>query len=240
MELLDGFGLDVLVRLDGAQPPERALHVLDAVAGALAEAHEIGLVHRDVKPANIILCRQGGFFDVPKVVDFGLVKDTSGVGTALTANTTLTGTPLYMAPEAIRSPGPLDGRSDLYSLGAVGYFLVTGTHVFPGHSVIEVCSHHLHTRPEPPSARLGRPVPSDVERLLLELLAKDPDERPRSAIEVQERVRQCQAYGAWDRERARRWWHEHGEKVRRHRTEDPTLTRIEPAMSFTRATSREP
>jgi serine/threonine-protein kinase len=237
MELLDGFGLDVLVRLDGAQPPERALHVLDAVAGALAEAHEIGLVHRDVKPANIILCRQGGFFDVPKVVDFGLVKDTSAVGAALTANATLTGTPLYMAPEVIRSSGTLDARSDLYSLGAVGYFLVTGTHVFSGDNVIEVCSHHLHTRPDPPSARLGRPVPADVETLLLELLAKDPDERPRSAIEVQERVRRCQAYGAWDRERARRWWQQHGDRLRGRRSEDPTLTRGVPEVAFISKTS---
>jgi hypothetical protein len=231
MELLDGAGLDVLVKLDGAQPPERVLHVLDAVAGALAEAHEIGLIHRDVKPANIILCKQGGFYDVPKVVDFGLVKEIRAGGAALTATATLAGTPLYMAPEAIRT-GALDARSDLYSLGAVGYFLVTGTHVFPGRNAIEVCSHHLHTRPESPSERLARAVPADVETLLLELLAKDPDERPRSAIELQQRIRECKAYGAWDRERARRWWQEHGETLRRHRTDGATLTRIEPAVSL--------
>ncbi len=230
MELLNGAALDVLVEADGAQPVERALHVLDGVTGALAEAHEIGLIHRDVKPANIILCKQGGEYDVPKVVDFGLVKDTSAGGVALTATATLTGTPLYMAPEAIRTPAALDARSDLYSLGAVGYFLVTGTHVFPGRNAIEVCGHHLHTKPEPPSVRLGRPVPTDVEQLLLDLLAKDPDERPRSALEVQERVRKCQAYGAWDRERARRWWQEHGETLRRRRTEDPTLTRAGSAI----------
>ena len=240
MELLDGAGLDIVVRLDGAQPPERALHVLDAVAGALAEAHAIGLIHRDVKPANIILCKQGGLYDVPKVVDFGLVKDMSGGGAALTATATLTGTPLYMAPEAIRTSGALDARSDLYALGAVGYFLVTGTHVFPGQNLIEVCSHHLHTPPEPPSARLARAVPADVEKLLLDLLAKDPDERPRSANEVQQRVRECRAYGAWDRERARRWWEEHGEKLRRHRTEGPTLTRIEPALSVSKLVSGGP
>jgi serine/threonine-protein kinase len=207
-------------------PPERVLHVLDGVAGALTEAHEAGLVHRDVKPANIILCKQGGFFDVPKVVDFGLVKDLAAGGVALTATATLTGTPLYMAPEAITSPGALDARVDLYALGAVGYFLATGTHVFPGRTFIEVCSHHLHRPPEAPSTRLGRALPPDLERLILDCLEKDASRRPPTATELQERVRACRDYGAWSRERARRWWEEHGEGVRHRRTEMPTLTRV--------------
>ena len=232
MELLDGAALDVLVELDGAQPSERALHVLDGVAGALVEAHEIGLIHRDVKPANIILCKQGGVFDVPKVVDFGLVKDLAGDGVAVTATAALTGTPLYMAPEAIASPSAVDARSDLYALGAVGYFAVTGTHVFPGQSPVVVCGHHLHTKPEAPSARLGRPVPPDLEALILDCLEKDAGRRPQTAAELQERIRACRAYGAWDRERARRWWQENGDKLRR-RTErtiadQPTLSRVLP------------
>jgi serine/threonine-protein kinase len=226
MELLDGAALDLVVDEGGAMPPERVLHVLDGVAGALTEAHEAGLVHRDVKPANIILCRQGGFFDVPKVVDFGLVKDLAAGGVALTATATLTGTPLYMAPEAITSPGALDARVDLYALGAVAYFLATGTHVFPGRTFIEVCSHHLHRPPEAPSTRLGRALPPDLERLILDCLEKDASRRPPTATELQERVRACRDYGAWSRERARRWWEEHGEGVRHRRTEMPTLTRV--------------
>jgi serine/threonine-protein kinase len=224
MELLDGAALDTLVEIDGAQPPERVLHVLDGVAGALAEAHEIGLIHRDVKPANIILCRQGGLYDVPKVVDFGLVKDLSRAGVALTATATLAGTPLYMSPEAITVPDAMDARGDLYALGAVGYFMVTGTHVFPGRTPIEVCGHHLHTRPEPPSARLGRAVPRDLESLLLDCLEKDPSLRPPTATDLQRRVRECRAYGAWDSDRARRWWQDNGETLRRDRTKLPTLS----------------
>jgi len=231
MELLDGAALDVLVELDGAQPPERVLHVLDGVAGALVEAHEIGLIHRDIKPANIILCKQGGLFDVPKVVDFGLVKDLGAGGVSLTATATLTGTPLYMAPEAITAANDIDARSDLYALGAVGYFVITGTHVFPGRNPIEVCGHHLHTKPEPPSTRLGRDLPADLESLLLDCLEKDTSRRPQTAAELQQRVRECRAFGAWDRERARHWWQENAAKLRRGRTEHPTLTRDEPLPS---------
>jgi len=226
MELLDGAALDAIVETDGPQPPERVLNVLDGVAGALAEAHEIGLVHRDVKPANIILCKQGGLFDVPKVVDFGLVKDLSGAGVSLTATANLAGTPLYMSPEAITVPSEMDGRGDLYALGAVGYFMVTGTHVFPGRTAMEVCAHHLHSQPEPPSQRLGRAVPPDLERLLLDCLEKEPSRRPQSATDMQRRVRECRDYGGWGRERARRWWQENGERLKRDRTKLPTLSQV--------------
>jgi eukaryotic-like serine/threonine-protein kinase len=228
MELLDGAAIDVIVGVDGPQPPERVLHVLDGVTGALMEAHEIGLVHRDVKPANIILCKQGGLFDVPKVVDFGLVKDLAAGGVALTATATLAGTPLYMSPEAITLPSSMDGRGDLYALGAVGYFMLTGTHVFPGRTPIEVCGHHLHTRPEPPSARLGRAVPADLERLILDCLEKDPGRRPQTAAALQQRVRECRAYGAWDRERARLWWQENGAKLGRDLSTLRTLSHVTP------------
>jgi serine/threonine-protein kinase len=228
MELLEGASLDALVDADGPQPPERVLHVLDGVAGALAEAHAVGLIHRDVKPANIILCKQGGLFDVPKVVDFGLVKDLSGAGVSLTATATLAGTPLYMSPEAITTPEAMDGRCDLYALGAVGYFMVTGTHVFPGRTAMEVCGHHLHTRPDLPSARLGRAVPPDLESLLMDCLDKDPGRRPATATELQRRVRACRAYGAWDPERARGWWQDNHEKLRKDSTRLPTLSQVGP------------
>jgi eukaryotic-like serine/threonine-protein kinase len=226
MELLDGAALDVLVESDGPLPAARVLHVLDGVAGALVEAHEIGLIHRDLKPANIILCKQGGVFDVPKVLDFGLVKDLGADDVSLTASSTLTGTPLYMAPEAIRAPGEMDARSDLYALGAVAYFLVTGQHVFTGRNAMEVFGHHLHTKPEPPSARLGRTLPPDLEKLILDCLEKDPSRRPQTAGDLQHRARGCRDYGAWDHGRARAWWQENGERLR-DRTALPTLSRVE-------------
>jgi eukaryotic-like serine/threonine-protein kinase len=229
MELLDGAALDVVVDLDGAQPPERVLHVLDGAAGALGEAHEIGLIHRDVKPANIILCKQGGVFDVPKVLDFGLVKDLTAGEASLTGSATLAGTPLYMAPEAITAQSAMDARSDLYSLGAVGYFLATGTHVFPGRNAVEVLGHHLHTMPERPSSRVGRLLPPDLESLLLDCLEKDPGRRPPSAAVLQQRVRACRGYGAWDGERARRWWQQNGERLRSDRTEVSTSSWLSPA-----------
>ncbi len=152
--------------LDGAQPPGRVVQILHQVAGALSEAHAIGLIHRDIKPANIFLCEQGGEPDVPKVLDFGLVKDVSGgAGVSLTQADVITGTPLYMSPESIRQPEHMDGRSDLYALGAVGYYLLTAGHVFEGNTLVEVCGHHLHSDPDPPVAtpRLARARgPGDV------------------------------------------------------------------------------
>ena len=160
MEYLEGTDLDRLVRKDGPQPPARVVHVLRQVASALVEAHGIGLIHRDIKPENIILCERGGIPDVAKVVDFGLVRDLEPAsGARLTQANVLQGTPLYLSPEAIRAPDAVDARSDLYGLGAVGYYLLTGTHVFGGATTVEVCSHHLHTLPVPLSERLGRPVP---------------------------------------------------------------------------------
>jgi len=221
MELLDGATLDDVVRLDGAQPPGRALKVLAEVAGALEEAHGVDFIHRDIKPANIILCSQGGKPDVTKLVDFGLVKNLAGAeGVELTSTETITGTPLYLSPEALTSPDKVDARSDIYALGAVGYFLVTGAHVFGGQTLVEVCGHHLHTEPEPPSRRLGQPVPADLEAVLLSCLAKKASDRPQSASELLERVHSCASMGEWTDAEARAWWRNNGEKLRSlHREE---------------------
>jgi serine/threonine-protein kinase len=182
MELLDGVDLEELVREEGAQPPARVVHILRQVCGSLAEAHELGLIHRDIKPANVILTRRWGRADVVKVVDFGLVKDLEAdPATGLTAENTLTGTPLYLAPEAIRSAQGVGTASDLYAVGALGYFLLCGGPVFDGESVVEVCGHHLHTPPTPPSERLGQPVPEALETVILGCLEKDPKDRPSSA-----------------------------------------------------------
>jgi len=212
MELLDGASLDKVVAVAGRLGPARVVHVLYEVAGALVEAHDVGLIHRDIKPANIILCRQGGLYDFPKVVDFGLVKDLEpGGDAALTRADVIAGTPLYIAPEAITSPESVSPQSDLYSLGAVGYFALTGQNVFQGRTLVEVCSHHLHTKPEPPSKRLSRPLPADLEALVLDCLEKDPGRRPAGARELRRRLEACAAFGGWTDEDARVWWEQNGE-----------------------------
>ena len=207
MEYLEGTDLDALVRKDGPQPPARVAHVLRQVASALVEAHGIGLIHRDIKPENIILCERGGIPDVAKVVDFGLVRDLEPAsGARLTQANVLQGTPLYLSPEAIRAPDAVDARSDLYGLGAVGYYLLTGTHVFGGATTVEVCSHHLHTLPVPLSERLGRPVPRGLERLVLACLEKEPARRPASAACLRDALADLDDVGPWGEKEARAWW----------------------------------
>jgi eukaryotic-like serine/threonine-protein kinase len=207
MEYLDGMDLEELVEQDGAQDPARVVHVLRQVCGALAEAHGVGLVHRDIKPANILLCERGGIPDTAKVVDFGLVKElsASGAGPGVSTVNNLTGTPLYLSPEAITSPEKLDARSDLYALGAVGYFLLTSKPVFEGETLIEVCSHHLHTTPVAPSQRLGRPLPPKLEAVLLRCLMKSPADRPATASDLKEELESC-GVPAWSDAQARAWW----------------------------------
>ena len=210
MEYLDGLNLEQLVRQDGPQPPARVVHILRQVCGALAEAHDVGLIHRDVKPANIILSERGGMPDVAKVVDFGLVKSFETGGSPLDVEVTsanvLVGTPLYMSPEAIGGDAALDGRSDLYALAAVGYFLLTGTPVFSAKSLVEVFAHHLHTRPDPPSVRTGDQIPEDLERLILRCLAKRPEERYDDARALQHALDLCAERSPWDGDLALQWW----------------------------------
>ncbi len=214
MELLDGANLREVVEADGPLPAARVLHVLQQVAASLVEAHGIGLIHRDIKPANILLCEMAGAPDVAKVVDFGLVKEVArGIDASVTSAGTLTGTPLYMAPEAITAPETLDARSDLYALGAVGYYLLVGDDVFGGRSVVEVCGHHLHSNPVAPSERVEGGVPPDLEAVLLSCLAKAPAERPQSASDLRQRLRACEASGGWTDEAAREWWGRHGEDL---------------------------
>ena len=219
MEYLDGVDLETLVRESGPVPPARATRILRQVCEALAEAHGIGLIHRDIKPANILLCERGGAPDIAKVVDFGLVKDlTSEDDPQVTSEDVLRGTPQYMAPEAIRDPKSADPRSDLYAVGAVGYFLLTGTPVFSGRGALETIHHHLQTSPEPLSKRLGRPVPADLEALVLSCLAKDPAARPESARALARAFGSCADVPAWNETEAEGWWRERARRKSAART----------------------
>jgi len=152
---------------------------------------------------------------VAKVVDFGLVKDLRGEESAgLTAAGSLTGTPLYLAPEAIRSPDDAGPASDLYAVAALGYYVLTGTHVFRGGSVMEICAHHLHTPPEPPSTRLGKMLPASLEALILKGLEKEPAKRFPSARAFREAVDACIGLPRWTEADAQAWWSTHGDRVR--------------------------
>jgi hypothetical protein len=218
MEYLEGINLEALVSSFGPQPPGRVVHVLAQVVGALGEAHGAGLVHRDVKPGNVILCQRGGAPDVAKVVDFGLVRDLAGGGTVTaSALDVVKGTPLYLSPEAITRPDRVDGRSDLYAAGALAYFLLAGRHPFEGATVVEVCSHHLHTLPEPPSVKLGRPLPADLEAVVLACLEKSPERRPQTAAALVEQLESCSTQSPWTERDAREWWQSNGDRVREMR-----------------------
>jgi serine/threonine-protein kinase len=205
MEYLDGADLDRVVEMAGPLPASRVLHILQQVCGALEEAHSRGLVHCDLKPANLMLCRQGGRSDVVKVLDFGLArnvaqKDEDEQGVAF-------GTPLTMAPEVIRG-AELGPATDLYALGAVGYFLATGSPPFGGRTVGEVLAQHLTQEPDPPSER-DPAVPRDLEACLLHCLKKDPADRPDSAGALLAAMERRADAGRWTRLDAERWWATH-------------------------------
>jgi eukaryotic-like serine/threonine-protein kinase len=185
MELLEGITLDALVRQDGPLPAARVARILHQVCESLEEAHDAGLVHRDIKPANIHLGRVGRHDDFVKVLDFGLVKCVAGgdlEDSLATAGITL-GTPGYMAPELAQSE-TVDGRADLYSLGCVAYYLLTGQQVFQGETALQTIVMHLQREPVPPSQRTDNPVPATLEGLVLACLAKRPEDRPQNAAEL--------------------------------------------------------
>jgi serine/threonine protein kinase len=207
-----------LVGVGGPQPAGRVLHILRQICGSLDEAHGRGLIHRDIKPGNVFLCQGRSEPDTIKVLDFGLVKDTATAeNPALSAAHSMLGTPLYIAPEGLVAPASVDARSDLYSLGALAYFLLTGAPVFPGPSVVEVCAQHLHSEPEAPSVRLGRAVPADLEAIVLGCLKKDRAHRPTSARVLAEALGRCADAGTWSRQDADAWWAEYGNRVEAHR-----------------------
>jgi serine/threonine protein kinase len=212
MELLEGMDLDTLVDRFGAVPPARAVYLLRQVCASLDDAHENGLIHRDIKPANIVVSRIGAEFDFVKVLDFGLVKlegaRQNEQSAVLSADNNVSGTPGFIAPEVVLGSAT-DHRVDLYGLGCVAYWLVTGKLVFEGPGAIKVMSDHLHTIPAPPSTRAPAPLPPELDALILECLSKDPSQRPASARALHARLRDIPFDAPWTRERAEEWWSSH-------------------------------
>jgi len=215
MELLDGFDLDTLVQRFGAVPWSRAVHLLRQVCDSLAEAHEQRLIHRDTKPANIYACRYGRATDFVKVLDFGLVKMHREGGPAGPADTSMTdqgqfaGTPSCMAPEQIVPGGALDARTDIYGLGCVAYWLLTGRNVFGSATAVQMLAHHLQTRPTPPSAGTRQAIPPGLDAIVLACLEKNPGDRPPTVDALARDLAGCGDGDAWSADRAQAWWSEH-------------------------------
>ncbi len=218
MEYLDGFTVSGLVHRAGPLPPGRVVALLVQVCASLDEAHGVGLVHRDIKPANIMVTGHPGAYDWVKVLDFGLVKNLTlpAASQSLAGAEFLVGTPEYMAPEAILAPDTVDGRTDLYAVAAVGYLMLTGTPVFTGNSMVELCAAHLDETPEAPSSRLGRAVPADLEALILQGLSKSKDARPESALAFRDALLACDV-PVWTAEQAREFW----ESLAQSRVDEP-------------------
>jgi serine/threonine-protein kinase len=206
MEYLQGLSLAELVERHGPLPPARVVYLLRQVCGALREAHVAGLIHRDIKPSNIFAARRGGLEDVAKLLDFGLVRRTAAARAPhLSAEGQILGTPLFMSPEQATGAQELDERSDIYSLGAVAYYLLTGRPPFDGEESIAVMIAHARDPVVPPS-RVRPGIPTDLERIVLRCLAKDAAERFPDAESLEWALGECACVGDWDQHDAVRWW----------------------------------
>lgn len=212
MELLNGLDLETMVERFGPQPATRVVYFLRQACHSLAEAHAVGLIHRDIKPANLFACRFGLQTDFIKVLDFGLVKLMRGPApdeSLATAPGEAMGTPAYMAPEVAVGERDLDHRVDIYALGCVGYWLLTGRTVFEADTPVKMMLEHVRTPPAPPSARSELPIPPDLDALILACLAKRREDRPADALELARRLDGCDVGEPWTEERARTWWETH-------------------------------
>lgn len=210
MEYLPGLSLAELVEKHGPLSPARAVYLLTQTCDALGEAHGRGLIHRDIKPGNIFAAQRGGYFDVAKLLDFGLAKPIASDATPvqLTQDGGITGSPLYMSPEQALGDSEPDARSDVYSLGAVAYFLLTGVPPFEGDKPIKLILAHAHDPVVPPS-RLRSEIPPDLEQVILRCLAKKPDDRYENVYELRQALADCQVSG-WTADDARAWWQSNG------------------------------
>jgi serine/threonine-protein kinase len=212
MELLSGRDLESLVREFGPLTPERTIFLLRQVCHSLADAHARGLVHRDIKPANIYVCRMGLEYDFVKVLDFGLVKfrdRSSAHQTMMTVDHGTTGTPAYMAPEIILGSADVDRRADVYALGCVAYFMLTGQLVFEADTPMKMLVQHVQTPPVPPSQRTEIRIPRELDDVVLACLEKDPNKRPQDAEELFRIACGCKGCDGWNSDEARIWWETH-------------------------------
>jgi len=212
MEYLEGFDMEHLVETYGPLPAGRAVHLLGQTCHSLAEAHDNGLIHRDVKPANLYVCHYGREFDHVKVLDFGLVKaqdDGLLSDVDITIHDLAGGTPAYMAPEQILGNRELDGRTDIYSLGCVAYWLLTGQLLFDASTPMEMMVEHTRSEPLPPSRRTELAVPEDLESLVMLCLAKEPEDRPAGVEVLVEELRSLAERHPWERSEAVAWWRMH-------------------------------
>lgn len=225
MELLHGANLYQIVKKTGPMPPGRVIHVLASACGALREAHLKGIIHRDIKPQNIMLCDKGGELDIVKILDFGLVKDIHDPSTDVDEPGSISGTPETMSPEA-QTEEFIGPASDIYSLCAVGNFLLTGKPIFDAVTVDEFLKAHLESTPIPPSKR-SPGIPDDLESIILEGLEKVPSHRPDNAQTLQDSLLSCRDSGRWDNKDAASWWAENGESlVRQESSKGETMTRL--------------
>ena len=225
MEYLPGLTLEELVKAAGPLPPGRAVHLLRQVCAALMEAHARGFIHRDIKPGNVMICERGGNPDVAKLLDFGLVLPPVGDfdGEKLTQDGSVTGTPAYLSPEQAGGQEAVDSRSDIYSLGALAYFLLTGQPPFANRTSVKMLAAHLYEAPNPPSS-LRPEIPATLDAVVLRCLAKDPAARFQSAAALDAALAECRSNG-WTEAEARRWWNERSANVRpRGPGTEPTRT----------------
>jgi eukaryotic-like serine/threonine-protein kinase len=212
MELLPGLDLERLVSRFGPMPAERAVHILKQVCDSLHEAHQNGLTHRDIKPANIFVSGMGTALDFVKVLDFGLVQlrsPQSGDNGTLTTEAGVACTPAYASPEVARGETNYDHRVDIYAVGCVAYWLVTGQRVFEANTSMQMLFDHASVRPTRPQTRTELPIPPDFEQLIMDCLEKDPDRRPADANLLTQRLSACRVAEPWTRERAALWWRTH-------------------------------
>ena len=210
MERLRGMDLQRMVERHGPLPWQRVVFLLKQACRSLSEAHAQGLVHRDIKPANLFVCRLGSDYDFVKVLDFGVVSRQGRKTTApITVAGTILGTPAFLAPELVRGRGAFDARADLYALGCVAFWMLTGRPPFEAGDAIALLMHHANTAPLPPSAIAEEPIPAGVDALVLDCLSKESSQRPANAEVLWARLNEVSAGNPWDQGSARAWWQQH-------------------------------
>jgi serine/threonine-protein kinase len=214
MEYLAGLDLQRLVERHGQLPADRAIYLLKQALGSLAEAHERGIVHRDIKPSNLFVTHRGGLYDFVKVLDFGLAREITQVeGSELTKTGMLFGTPRYIAPESVYGSTAVDARSDLYNVGGVAYWMLTGKPLFAGSSSLDLIIDHVNTIPAPPRELSELPIPDELDRIVMQCLEKDPNDRFQSVLELCAALEAVPLDSEWDQPRAREWWELHAPEL---------------------------